>query len=578
MKQLYLLLILSCFSISLLSQSNALHVVDNVGKGKYVGTIENLNDEGSGLKIKINGNHGMWIPLGPSDGVFPPKLPEPVDSLIQPILNKISSRILAGESIQPPTFQDFVAAIDPNNSGVGNLIKELGLDALIKSSVCAGQEALLDLVQLPDVNLDFINLPASLPNIPNLPIMGTSSIDLPNFPNPILTLPIPSITFTNEEILGFLDVPTGFSVTLVDNDINVPQLPNITIPAFTPFNSAVSTANSGINTVNGSLESFLTEVKEIKAGVEAFDAASLIESNLLNCNDAIPFEEIIFDFPLPSSDIFEKALGLDNHFLTFVDQGDRELGSVRAIHPTQWITEQVSTENALEIASIIPGLISDDGNIVENVVNLFKLGNSWVKGYNAIGVAYKSGFGDYAEWLPREDVREDISYGDIIGIKGGKISKDLEGAEQVMVISKAPIVMGNAPHPDSIHLGNNVAFIGQVPVKVVGPVQSGDYILADLERSGYGKALSPENMTADDFEYVVGKSWESNDTPGFKFIQTIVGMHQNAWVKPLVEMQNKLRKFEQNQTTYQQELKDLSAQIQAVSSQLMNSGLVNNNK
>ncbi len=568
MKHLLIALLVTFFTATIVAQSSQLHVQDDVGLGKYVSTIENLNHEGSGLKIKINGNHGMWIPFGPNSGTFPSHLPEPIDSLVQPILNKINQKIMNGESLSPPTFQDFVAILDPNNTEVGNLIKDLGLDKLLISGICAGQEALVDLISLPDINVP-INLPSNIPDIPSLPTMGTSSIDLPNFPNPLFQLPTNiDVAFTTTEVVG-ITVVNGVTLDHGNTPINLPQLPNLTIPAFTPYNSAVNAVNSGIGTVNNGMESFLNEVGNIKAGIEAFDAAALIKSNLVGCNETIPFDEMVMNFPLPSSDIFEKALGLDNHFLTFVDQGDRELGSVRAIHPTEWTIEQVSTSNALEIASIIPGIISDDGNIIENVINLVKLGHSWVKGYNAIGVAYKSGFGDYAEWLPRAQYDEQITYGDIIGIKGGKIGKaNLVDAEQVMVISKAPIVMGNAPAPDSIHLGNNVAFIGQVPVKITGSVHSGDYIVADLSKPGYGRAVPEINMSPEQYKFVVGKSWETNENPGFKYVQTIVGMHQNAWAAPIQKLQIKIQTLENSQQVYDQRLVDLSAQIKTMQTAL----------
>ena len=60
-------------------------------------------------------------------------------------------------------------------------------------------------------------------------------------------------------------------------------------------------------------------------------------------------------------------------------------------------------------------------------------------------VEYASGNGDYAEWLERFAPMENISAGDIVAVKAGKITKDLEGAEQIMAVSHKPIVLGNTP-------------------------------------------------------------------------------------------------------------------------------------
>jgi len=117
-----------------------------------------------------------------------------------------------------------------------------------------------------------------------------------------------------------------------------------------------------------------------------------------------------------------------------------------------------------------------------------------VKSYNSIGVEYISGHGDYAEWLERSNWYEPLGEGDIIGVKAGKISRDLQGAEQIMVVSKKPIVLGNMPSRDKEILGNNVAFMGQVPVKIMGPVKAGDYIVAKGAFSGMGVAVNQDHL------------------------------------------------------------------------------------
>ena len=102
-----------------------------------------------------------------------------------------------------------------------------------------------------------------------------------------------------------------------------------------------------------------------------------------------------------------------------------------------------------------------------------------ITAFTKLGVEYSSGSGDYAEWLQRIDTKELITPGDIVAVIGGKITKDLQGAEQVMVVSHSPIVLGNLPSENSNFQfqGNSIAFMGQVPVKITGPVSTGDFII-----------------------------------------------------------------------------------------------------
>ena len=53
-----------------------------------------------------------------------------------------------------------------------------------------------------------------------------------------------------------------------------------------------------------------------------------------------------------------------------------------------------------------------------------------------------------------------------------------------------------------------VAFMGQVPVTVMGAVRTGDYIIADSKISGYGKAVHPEDRKAfnEDVERCIRKN------------------------------------------------------------------------
>lgn len=145
--------------------------------------------------------------------------------------------------------------------------------------------------------------------------------------------------------------------------------------------------------------------------------------------------------------------------------------------------------------------------------------------WDNLGVAYESGSGDYAEWLPRLDAGEKIKAGDIVGVFGGKITKTTAGAQQILAVSRAPIVLGNMPAKGNEARCEKVAFMGQVPVKVAGRVKEGDYIIPSGLGDGAGIAVSPELMTAEEYAKAVGRAWDSSESSATKYINTAIGLN-----------------------------------------------------
>lgn len=144
------------------------------------------------------------------------------------------------------------------------------------------------------------------------------------------------------------------------------------------------------------------------------------------------------------------------------------------------------------------------------------------------GVSYASGAGDYAEYLERLNVNEVMSYGDIVGVNGGKISKNTSSSQRMMVISYKPAVLGALPQPSEEHFYEKVAFMGQVPVKVLGKVNIGDYILPSGNNDGLGIAVSPNKITIRDIKNIVGIAWESSENQfSINLINTAVGINNN---------------------------------------------------
>lgn len=266
------------------------------------------------------------------------------------------------------------------------------------------------------------------------------------------------------------------------------------------------------------------------------------------------------NFQIPNFSGFANvpnSLRNSNEFIRFEDKEGRKLGTIRAESMQEWRNRTIFDDVYLtDLAASFVGVDLADG-----FASGFSEINKLVKNFNEMGIEYASGNGDYAEWLERENPNEHITAGDIVAVKGGKITKDLEGAEQIMAVSHKPIVMGNAPKEDQKYLGNTVAFMGQIPVKVLGAVKSGDYIVADTKVKGYGRPVSPNDMKAEDYVLAVGRSWDNHPVEGMKMVNTVIGVHNGDWVKII-------QKIQQNQRSTNQKLQALESSVSSIKEQL----------
>jgi hypothetical protein len=96
-------------------------------------------------------------------------------------------------------------------------------------------------------------------------------------------------------------------------------------------------------------------------------------------------------------------------------------------------------------------------------------------------------------------------------VRAGRISKRLDGAEQILVVSTNPALLGNAPRAEESDRDGfeKVAFLGQVPVHVRGAVRSGDFIVPSGQGDGTAIAVAPESISARHLDQVLGRSWEA---------------------------------------------------------------------
>ena len=159
-----------------------------------------------------------------------------------------------------------------------------------------------------------------------------------------------------------------------------------------------------------------------------------------------------------------------------------------------------------------------------------------------IGVSYQSGAGDYAEWLLKRDPGEQFIPGELVGVTNGYVSKNTFGAEKVMVVSTNPIVLGNMPPEKDRNKYEKIAFMGQVPVRVLGDVKPGDYILPNELAPGFGKAVHPDMMETRDYTKIVGVSWSviNRVTDGLSIVNVAVGINTNDLTGKVIRQEEQL--------------------------------------
>ena len=160
------------------------------------------------------------------------------------------------------------------------------------------------------------------------------------------------------------------------------------------------------------------------------------------------------------------------------------------------------------------------------------------------GVTYESGSGDYAEWLERADPDDVLTFGDVVGVRGGKISKQTEGADQVMVVSYKPIVLGNMPPPGEAARYEKVAFMGQVPVKVTGRVAIGDYLVPTGNGDGIARAISPDQISVEDLSRVIGVAWSETAWARLTFVKAAVGLQTKQVAKVVAAQDERIETLE----------------------------------
>jgi len=160
------------------------------------------------------------------------------------------------------------------------------------------------------------------------------------------------------------------------------------------------------------------------------------------------------------------------------------------------------------------------------------------------GVYFSSGGADYAEWIKKADLNEHLQKGNVVGIKDGKVSLTTQGADHLKVVSSNPIVLGNQPEPGMEQFSERIAFLGQVPVTVVGPCEKGDYLLPSGNNDGFAVAMKSAEVPTDRFDDILGIAWEAGIGSTVNVVNMAIGLNNNDIADRVGELEDRIDQLE----------------------------------
>ena len=181
-------------------------------------------------------------------------------------------------------------------------------------------------------------------------------------------------------------------------------------------------------------------------------------------------------------------------------------------------------------------------------------------------VTYESSGADYAEWLPKLDASEGFLTGQVVGVFDGHISKRTEGADQIMSISLAPVVVGNTPPEGAEDAFEMVGFMGQVPVLVRGGCEAGDFLIPSGEGDGFAVAVQPADLRVEHTRQVLGRAFEASTDDRVALVNTLVGVKTNEWAELFEQQDARLDALERENEILAQENAELFDRLAALES------------
>ena len=159
--------------------------------------------------------------------------------------------------------------------------------------------------------------------------------------------------------------------------------------------------------------------------------------------------------------------------------------------------------------------------------------------------SFSSSGADYAELLPRRHPAESVRPGDLVAVTGGEITKTTADADRLMIVSTDPAILGNNDDARAQADHSPVAFLGQVPVRVRGPVAVGELLVASGQHDGTARAVSPADWDPARHGPIAGRAWSMKSGAGPGTVIASVGLPQTgALVERLQRQQSRIDALE----------------------------------
>ena len=158
--------------------------------------------------------------------------------------------------------------------------------------------------------------------------------------------------------------------------------------------------------------------------------------------------------------------------------------------------------------------------------------------------------------------------GQVVGVHAGRISKRTEGAEQIMSVSLAPIVLGNTPPTGEEDDWEKVGFMGQVPVLVVGGCKAGDFLVPSGDDDGVAVAVAPRDLRVHHMRLVLGRAFEDSENDRVDLVNTLIGVKTNEWATLFEHQAEQLADAESRLDDQGETIDALLARMESLEAQL----------
>ena len=222
------------------------------------------------------------------------------------------------------------------------------------------------------------------------------------------------------------------------------------------------------------------------------------------------------------------------------------------------VIENMNSGASPDVLALVAGTTNPDGSV--NYVTFFDASGAIaaIQGNGSGGVSYSTSGADFAEYLPLQSALElDLVPGTVLGLVGNELSLNTATAQRVFVVSTAAGFVGNASLNGDDGARALVAFMGQVPVRVRGPVQAGDLLIASGLNDGTAIALNPALLTPALATQIVGQALESSTGDGIQLVMTLVGQPTDLfWATLLADTQAQLADLEARLAALEEALLD----------------------